>query len=323
VGLLEAQLQRLKAEEERIRAVEERLNLAKRVLPYLPYVQRLREIERDLRDRERILRDKLGIQGELKTVEVQIREAEREYARLPDLRKELQEALLEMDKLQHAEEELKALGKLKTELRRKESLLEKRRRELEKTEGRLKRGEALVAEVETRLLSLDYSEEEYIRTLREAEKLSSLKENLDHGERTLQEQSLSLYAHLIRKSLREGDSCPVCGNTYTGEPEAPQEHASLPELENTLIRLREEIASLEARRMDMDVRIENLYAEREEILNALREGEDLLSEEFARRFAELEEKRKRRRELEEKLERLRDAFFRLSKEREAMREGEN
>jgi len=352
LGALEAELGELREREAELGELEERVGIAKRILPFVPYMQQLEETERELRSlrlgREKILRDSLRLKGELENVEGEAETVEREYARIPDLRRELQRISVEMERLRRAGEELSTLEELKREVAKKERLLSRRKAVLEECEERLRRGEEIIRETEERLGALGYSEEEYLRAVRESERYSSLREKerrleevnrdiaelerrradlrkrvtalrerLSDAEEELRKQSLTLYACRIREALKEGDSCPVCGGVYREGKTSPPQPAPVEELDQEISGLREEIVSLERELSDVEVRIETLSGEAELLRSRLEAEKELLATDPAERLRELEEKRKEKADLEERLRKYRERFTRLLRERES------
>jgi len=352
LGHVRKKLQEAEAEIAELGDLEERIKLARRILPFLPFLQRLEEVEEELREmrltREKILKDRLKLEGEMAGIEEEVRRAEREHARLPLLRKKLQQTLLELDRLSRAVEEERKLARLTEEVRTKKHILSEKRKLLEECEQRLRKGEEVIKATQEELADLAYSEEDYLRLLKEntrretllekkrklgelekalrelrkkqetlTKKHTELKKKIEEKEKELKEQNLLFYAHLIREELEEGDSCPVCGGVYR-KGESLSEAKPVERLQKALEELEEEIRSIERELSDVSARTEALATERESLTAVLEEERELLASDLPHRLREMDERRRKKREIESKLEKYRTAYTELLHRRDVV-----
>ena len=333
-----------------VEELKRKLDKARKVLPYLPYIERVEGIERELRDlrleREKLLRSRMELIGEMENVKAERERVEEEFRSLPSLREELQRTLRELERLEEALEELRAVEKLKKDIGIKERELEKRKGVYEECEARLSKGEKLIEEVKGELEGLEYDEEEHESLIKKAERrkvllrdlerlreiedslkreraererilkdLERRRKELEEKERELERAGMEVHASHIRSLLKEGDRCPVCGGVFRGG-EFEEAGADLEGLKRELESVRSKVLALERALASVEARISALEREREALSGAVEEGRELLEEDLEGKLRELEERRRRRRELEEKLKKYQERFSQLLKERE-------
>ena len=340
----------LEGKETEFKELEERLSRAKRILPFLPYIDRLEDIERQLRDRrlekERLTKESIKVKSELSEVRSELSAVEDLAKEIPTLREELQSTLLTLEKLKDARQNILRAGENRKEAEELERECDKLKKALTQIDERIKKGERLIEETQRELEETEVDEERYsellrlrekirfslqtrqkekelkerlIKTERDIEKLTiqlkEEREKLKEAEEKFKKSSVLILARRVRESLREGDTCPVCGGIYHHLHQTETEAAdSISEEELELIkegvlRIEKELSSLQSRR---EVIIEEL--------SSLPGKEDRLppEEEVEKELKSLEELRTGKREKERKLRKFNDRMAELLKEREAL-----
>ena len=340
----------LEKKEAEFKELEERLSRAKRILPFLPYIDRVEDIERQLRDRrlerERLTKESIKIKSELSELRNELSAVENMAKEIPTLREELQNTLLTLEKLKDARQNILRAGESMKEAEELERECKKLKKALTQIETRIKKGESLIEETQRELEATEVDEERYRELLRLREKIrfniqtrqkeKELKERLIKTERDIEKLTIQLkeereklkeaqeqfkrssvlsLAKRIRESLREGDTCPVCGGVYhhihQQEPEGVEgiSEEELELIKEGVIRTEKELSSLQSRREVIAEELSSLPDKEERLPSEEKVEEELKS---------LEELRTKKREMERKLRKFNERMAELLKERQAL-----
>ncbi len=349
---LEGRLNDLKKREKEINGVRERIERAEKVLPYIPYVEQAEKSEAQLREKriekEKIQKEILKKREELKDVNNKLKEVEKKAKEIPKLREELERVAVLLEKVSSARRDLAEAERRKKEAMEKLESARKLEKELKDREERIAKGEKLIEELNRELEELAFDEEEYIREVeiskerefliqtkskleskrRELtgtlEKLSALKEEVEalKSKVSLKEDEVKRagvhhHASEIRRVIREGDVCPVCGSVYKGPPEEKglltfeELSRELEKLESLLSQKEKNLTALEEKKSILESEVEALEKE-------IKGKEEILEGDSPTRVKELETKRKKKRENEVKLKKFHERLSQLLKERETI-----
>ncbi len=336
---IQDRLKELEGKRKEIEKLKEKIEKAKSLQPYLPYMERLEDLDTQLRELSRALeretKEKIHIEEELKEAKEALSDLEEKRASLEVERKKLIEISAKRERLKTAWEELRRLEGLKELVNRKERELHDYENSARKIKEKLERLKEEISSLEEKLKDLEVDEEDYRRAILEAERAKDLKEKslrleelkdkvqslerelrelddkreevsekLEKKKEELEKVKVHFYASKVAELLAEGDTCPVCGGTYEGMPSLAHTAADLRELEKELEKLEAESRDLE-RVIDLKrYQLESLRREIEPLEKEVQAQGHLLTDEPFRRLKELEDKLKRKKELEEKLKKL-------------------
>ena len=348
LGEIARKLRILEEKEKEIEELSEKLRKAEKTAPFLPYLDQLERIRSSLREarlkKEKLIKAQIKIRSDLRDLTEKLKRIEKEAQRLPELRKDLEETLLTLEKVRSAIEDLALSAEKKRKAEEIIKTLKTKEKEHEELRQRVARGEKLTEEVRESLEKLDFDEDRYLsmvriskdierakkreeeleslkrrlekvrNRLKETEEgLEKLKEDLDQKEEELSEAGISFHAHSIRSLLKEGDMCPVCGNTYH-DPPPLQEAENYEELKREVEQLKGKVLELERERAGLEKEEKMILEDLKASERELRDLREVLEDDFEEKLKVLEEKRQRKKVLEEKLRKYQEALAKRKEE---------
>lgn len=341
-------ISRLEEEKNKLETYMRRLEKIRVLIERVNHLESLLKEEKSLKEEKEKVSEKLTqlekeldeLMSRLEKGKALMEEVNKKLAELEksSVEKEYQECKLLEDRLKRLlklKEELKELERRASSKEREWALKRQRREELERRGEELERS---ILEKEERIKGMrrELEEEVSIRELySKAKELEALKERLrlmEEEDRSIklelervkaQREELELkrqqfYAYELRRSLKEGDECPVCGGVFHKKGHELHEELEAKELLDRLSNLTQELGRLEGRVSALERERREAQLKAEELSGLLR-GYSLTDLELkVRRLEELKRTLSMEEEealkLKEELRRFQEELKRLQEE---------